>query len=371
MIERLPVRRLMTRRTFLEAVIGVVGLGSLYGLTKNEPQGSYFQREPLPARINGVHLPSWRQGEYLEEDSQRSLRGIAVLNPNFVAIKATQYQKNIDSTDIFPTENTADEKDLRSAINLSHRLGYSVMLAPQINLSENPGQWHGNIGANFSPNQWDSWFRSYQNKIAGYARLAEQTGVELFVAGNEFFYAADNTDHWVKVLDAVRSEYSGPVTYAAHMEETKKDIPWFSRLDVLGLNPYYKLSETDYQSLEGLKVAWGNIMPEIETFASRWNKDLLFTEIGYPSAAGTSRAPWDYSLIDKPAVAVDVQQQRDCVLALYESFWNKWWWKGVFWWAWDTNPNVGGLNDRSYTPKGKPAEEVISAYGEAIKKMGS
>jgi hypothetical protein len=34
------------------------------------------------------------------------------------------------------------------------------------------------------------------------------------------------------------------------------------------------------------------------------------------------------------------------------------WWKGAFWWNWDTNPSTGGLNDDDYMPQNKPASTV-------------
>jgi hypothetical protein len=34
----------------------------------------------------------------------------------------------------------------------------------------------------------------------------------------------------------------------------------------------------------------------------------------------------------------------------------------VYWWSLDTNPQQGGLADHSYTPHGKPAEDILKQY---------
>ena len=57
-------------------------------------------------------------------------------------------------------------------------------------------------------------------------------------------------------------------------------------------------------------------------------KPLVFTEFGHPSVTGGGGAPWN-DFLDGPAGVVDLEAQ------------------------------VGGLRDRSYTPRGKPAEQVL------------
>jgi hypothetical protein len=38
------------------------------------------------------------------------------------------------------------------------------------------------------------------------------------------------------------------------------------------------------------------------------------------------------------------------------------WFKGIYWWYWDTDPTAGGAADRGQTPLNKPAADLITAW---------
>lgn len=73
--------------------------------------------------------------------------------------------------------------------------------------------------------------------------------------------------------------------------------------------------------------------------------------------AGANQAPWNFEL-SKP---YDPTEQRNCYDAAF-LVWSQQasWMKGIFWWAWAVNPP--GPNDTDYTPRGKPAEDVLRAW---------
>lgn len=327
-----------------------------------------------PQIINGLNFPSWRRGEYQREAAQESLQGTAEVSPNFIGIKITQYQDNFNSIDIYPTENTPDDNDITSIIDLAHARGLKVMLAPQINFPEgsDPSHWHGDIGTEFNEKKWQQWFSSYRRMIYGYANLAQATGVELFVAGNEYIQASlQRPDDWARTIQVVKSIYDGPVTYAAHYENEFSSMTWASELDLLGLNPYFKLTDTGGVGKEELKIAWDNIIRDvILPTVLKWNKKLVFPEIGYLSAQGTSITPWKYTLNNDPNIPVDVNEQAICYQALYESFWKYSfsWWQGVCWWNWSTDPSLNGLDNKEYSPRGKVAAAVIAHYSGVLRQ---
>lgn len=322
----------------------------------------------LPQRINGLNFSSRRRGEFQERPVQQALIGTSEVLPNLIGIKPTYFQETFNSTNIFSTENTPDLDDLSSIVGLAHHLDYKVMLAPQINLLSDPDHWHGEIGANFSDAEWQSWFGSYNNMILGYAEFAQVMGVELFVSGNELVQSSlKRPDDWMSTVRGIRSLYDGPVTYAAHHDNEFHSMTWASELDLLGLNPYYTLADIGNQSKESLKIAWDNIITSrIEPTVLKYNKKLIFPEIGYPSVRGASITPWQYKLITDPQVPIDVNEQAICYQALYESFFPYPWWQGVVWWNWDTDPKVNGLDNKAYSPRGKPAAAVIAYYSGVL-----
>lgn len=374
--------KVLTRRVFLKKALlplAALSLGLAYSqnpldslppttsatkLLEGDPQqlNKYSgQRYPLPIRVNGINFPSWQQGEYRLRTTLESLKDVAEINPNLIGIIPTQYQDNINSTFIRPTTSTATTLDLEVIINSAHRLGYPVMLAPQINLLYDPEHWHGEIGINFTGNEWQSWFKSYRNMIYSYATLAEKTQAEMLVVGNEYFYASKQSSDWIATIQEIRKRYTGAITYASHFYEFDS-IDWWQELDFMGLNPYYGLTDQDNPTPEELKISWEKIVQGIEPTVKRWDKRLLFPEIGYPSYKGSNQHPWNYQLINEPTIPVDLEEQTNAIKTLYEAFLSKPWWYGVVWWNWPTDPNAGGLNDKNYTPKGKPAAKIIRDY---------
>ena len=104
--------------------------------------------------------------------------------------------------------------------------------------------------------------------------------------------------------------------------------------------------------------AWQPIAARLEDLSQKWDKPVIFTEIGYQSKDGSNNEPWD----SDHSGAIDHQEQADAYTAVFEVFADKDWWNGVFWWAWDTNPVQGGMANDDYEIHGKPAEDVLRAY---------
>lgn len=324
------------------------------------------QRKSLPSRIMGLHLPSYEAGKYQLSSTRQSLLEASTVHPNMIAISTVQYQESIHSTTISATERTATDDDLTSVIQEIHRLGYPIMLMPKLDLLDNTNQWHGQIGAGFGDKDWQDWFNSYRTMINRYATLAQQNEVELFVVGNEYAKASPRAGDWLTTIKEARARYSGPLTYAAHIYEFEF-IKWWQELDFMSLNPYFELTKKNAPSIEELMAAWKPFADKIESVVTSNKGELIFTEIGYPSVTGANQHPWDFRLPEKPAVKVDLEEQTMCYKTLLASFWHKKWWRGVCWWRWDIDPNVGGLKDGGYALKGKPAADVVKFYSDSIR----
>lgn len=373
MPERQPQN--ITRRRFLQASAGAIAGGLLYewwGVSDppaSKPQKlaetKKYQRKLLPEKINGMNFPSWKNGEYQQSSTLQSLQNLSPIGPNLIGIIPTQYQTDVFSTEIKPTEKTASDKDLRFIIGKIHDQGLGVMLKPQADLLDDRGHWHGEVGKFFSTEKaWQDWLSSYRQMIYHYASLAQDTGVELFVVGNENQYSTQKwpTD-WVKTVHEIRNRYNGPITYAAHKWDFK-DLTWWSEVDLIGVNPYWELAISINPTLTQLKSSWQYLASTMERIAKKWNKPLIFPEIGYPSTSYAAAKPYDYKSLYLPSVYVDLAQQANCVKATYETLINEPWFKGLVWWYWETNPDKGGVSDRNFTPKGKPAADIIASYSK-------
>ena len=173
--------------------------------------------------------------------------------------------------------------------------------------------------------------------------------------GCEFENTSSWATDWRSVANDVRNHYSGPITYAVN-HGGESAISWWDALDYIGIDAYYSLTDSNNSNLAQLTTAWTNRANSIQTWRnSNWpDMNIIFTEVGYGSYDGANRWPWAV----ESSFAVDVNEQNDCYKALLSVCKGRSWWKGAFWWAWDTSPTSGGLTDKNLTPQRKPAETV-------------
>jgi len=234
------------------------------------------------------------------------------------------------------------------------------MLKPHVDAKS--GGWRGD----FRPADLDEWFESYEEFIIHFARMAAQSGVEMFCVGTEL--SAINRDipeakrYWPALIKRVRYIYPGPLTYAANWGDRTwgefHHVPFWDLVDYVGIDAYFPLTEKADPTVADLRTGWERWVKEIETWLPTVGKPILFTEIGYRSVDGTSRTPWDW----ERGGQMDAGEQADCYEAAFEMFWNRPWFAGFFWWDWGTGERVDPGTDTGYTPRGKPAEEVLKRW---------
>jgi hypothetical protein len=189
--------------------------------------------------------------------AQRSLVHLATTGANWVAIVVTQYQWQLNSTEIFPLHDpnqvndttsqyyefvTLTDAELRAAIRQAHSLGLRVMLKPHIDLlrdNKPRGRfWRGDVGGcpegmppaphppagvtPFTSSQWATWFASYSKFIGSYAALAQAEGVEMLAVNTELYCPNKQEEQWRRVVAETRNTFHGLLTVAAiagHEEE--------------------------------------------------------------------------------------------------------------------------------------------------------
>ncbi|MFH1239081.1 MAG: hypothetical protein V1653_03105 [bacterium] len=321
---------------------------------------SNFLLQWQPEWQKGISYAAWDRDYYGSSGSDASLEKLAATNAGWVGLHTTWYQKTYDSVEIYPTSVTPTDESLIHAIQKIHDLGLKVMLKPQIDLLDSSGgNWRGSIEFDTEDN-WRAWFGSYTQFIVHYAQLAQEQGVEMVCIGTELTAAATlRPDLWKEeVIKSVRQVYKGPLTYAANWYDEYLDIKFWDELDYAGLDPYFPLVDKDKPTFEEIKKGWEPYIAEIEKWQKKINKPVIFTEIGYHSAIGAARNPWEHM----PGKEVDLQQQVDCYEALFQIFWNKPWFYGMYWWDWGISAKGGGPQNRGFTPQNKPAEKVIQKW---------
>ncbi|MFL7793959.1 MAG: hypothetical protein AB8I69_17590, partial [Anaerolineae bacterium] len=309
----------------------------------------------------GLNYTAWARGQFSTPESDHSLKNLAATGANWVAIVVFGYQQTYTSTTVTrDPSRTASDADLIHAIAAAHDLGLKVMLKPHIDLRHDRDHWRGNIGEAFADEaQWQEWFASYSAFINHYAKLAQKQEVDQFCVGTELVGTTHREDDWREIVAGVREHFSGPITYAGNHGTEDMGITWWDAVDFIGIDAYYVLTDKTDPTLPELEAAWAD-KGYIETMASlaeKYDRPALITEIGYRSADGTVKTPWDWN--DLP---LDLQEQSDAYQAALKVLWDQPWLAGIYWWNWDVNPQKGGLEDKDYTPYGKPAERILRAY---------
>jgi len=324
----------------------------------------------------GISLIDWTSfnlpspGLYLPPGTDRSLLNLAATGANWVGFQVNAGQMTIESTTIFrDSPATATDEELRRVVDLAHSLGMRVMLRAFLGqLYNDPGHWSNHIGTAFtSEDQWQEWFASYRDNINHYATFSQEAGVDMLCIGVEMGGVTHREEEWRRVIQEVRERFKGPITYSSLCKPFASDsfpemsrIKWWDAMDYIGVTGYYQLTDKNDPTVEELKAAWTEKghLALMENLSSRFNKPIIITEIGYYSKDGVNRWPAGYGR----EAPIDLQEQADCYQAALEVLWGKPWLKGIFWFQWDADPSSGGSNSDTFTPYGKPAQEVLKRF---------
>jgi hypothetical protein len=341
----------------------LAGCGSPATPTPPTPGPTTSPTSPSGFDYNGITHVSWWHDEYLGAEARDSRRRLAATRSSWAAVIATWYMDRRDSDEIGPDLlRTPTDDAVAQAIQDLHDLGLKVMLKPHVDVQD--GTWRGSI----SPLDKERWFASYRAFIGRYAALAQAGRAEMFCVGTELATLTDSryAAPWAGVVGSVRAAYRGPITYAANANAPGDEftsVSFWDSLDLMGLDVYTPLTDKDDPSRLELAQGWfrnrygQNMVAAFKNWQASRGKPVIFTEIGYRSAAGTNRAPYDYSTASR----YDPGEQADCYAAAFQ-VWSleARWMKGVFWWDWAVP--APGPQDTDYTPREKPAENVLRLW---------
>ena len=227
--------------------------------------------------------------------------------------------------------------------------------------------------------KWDEWFAHYQEFILHYAEIAQAEGVELLCVGCELDDVTmptndgvpdDVAERWRKLIAKVRETYKGELLYsvsaAGEDGSGPSKIKFWDKLDYIGFEPYFGLSNEPSPSISDLVAAFdANLEDWAKPLYDTYNKPIIFSEANCYSHAGVFIDP-----LGQPAEGAvpNPQAQADYYEALFRSIEGKDWIAGVFWWAWYLDSTAKGDEERQYTQDcydpfvRKPAGQVLRKW---------
>ncbi|GAA4654657.1 hypothetical protein GCM10023142_17950 [Anaerocolumna aminovalerica] len=269
------------------------------------------------------------------------------LGTNTVILVPGGVQQTPQSTVIdYTSEHTMSDKELKCMIHHAQEMGLRVFLKPTVNCLN--GTWRAHI--NFFDEdvpcepKWFEWFSSYADFQLHYATIAEENGCEMFIVGCEMVMAERRETEWRKLIEEIRGEYHGLISYNTDKYQ-ENNVKWWDCVDVISSSGYYPADD------------WENQLNRIEKVVDRYKKPFFFAESGCMSTTGSSERPNDWKLEG----SINLQEQKLWYEKAVHAMKKKSWVQGVAFWSWDArlySPDEAE-NHKYYQIYEKPAEQVI------------
>jgi len=265
----------------------------------------------VPAFLAGFNVFIYSTPDQIKDRIAALLDRLVAMNVNSVALAIWVFQDGLDASNVYKhNDNTVSDNTIRLFADAAHKRGLTVMLRPLLDETTfiPGGGWRGVI----QPADRNAWFSSYGAIIRDWARLAQETGIEMFAIGAELVSLENEWTQWVNIIDRTREAYEGQVLYsfnAAAAAEilTEDSLRFVSELDFIGIDAYYPLDAPDGASSGQLITAWQPSIKQIQNIRRSSGKKTVLTEVGVRSVAGSFRQPALWAELS--TVSEDVSQE--------------------------------------------------------------
>ena len=334
------------------------------------PPDEQHSADPLPDKIVGFAI-SLHHTEHLDLYLE-SIDEIADLGCNAVEIVTPAFQEHgaSDKIELLTGPGRGPSREmLVKLLSHAHRRGLTTTLMPVV-LFTNPrgNEWRGKI----SPEYWDNWWDSYHRMTDYFLDIANESHVDIYVVGSELLSTEKQIARWEAVIKRAREKFSGRLAYSTNWDHFHVPTLW-KQLDVIGISGYWDLTtkadDADRPTDAELAERWADIRKKVIDFAREQQRQVIITEVGYPSLPWGIKDPWNYVNSEKVASDTAVQARG------YASFLKAWddllaptddgvgggdtaLVRGVYFYEWSPYFR-GGPHDTTYGVRGKPAHGLV------------
>ena len=299
-------------------------------------------------RMDGFNIVTVPGHPFGVVSSHKSLVAAQRAGANTVAIVPFLWQRDSQHAGLVRGNGMPDGA-LRIAIREARTLKLKVVIKPHVWVE---GSWAGSVEPK-SDADWRDWFANYRAAVLQLAKVAADEHAEVLCIGTELERTSQRPE-WLEIIGAVRKVYPGLLTYAAHNVEEAEAVPFWSKLDAVGVTLYPPLGADS--DANGRRAVMRTTADRLDALSKREGKPVLVAEIGIRSAKGAAAKPWESPEERKaePDPALQAQVLTDWLDALDRPSI-----EGVLVWRWFTDPAAGGMRDTDFTVQGKPAERVF------------
>jgi hypothetical protein len=299
-------------------------------------------------RLDGANVIMAPGHPFGSVSAKRSLANLKRLGAGVIAVVPFLWQSSPGSPDIIRGNDMSDAV-LRAAIRQARALGFAVMVKPHVWV---PTSWAGAVAMD-TEDSWRRWFASYRHELLRIARLADDEKADALAIGTELTMTTQRPE-WLDLIAGARAGYSGTLLYVAHNTDEAETVPFWSKLDAVGVSLYPPLGDDDDRSER--RRTMRATADRLDALAARTGKSIVVAEIGLRSAQGAAAKPWESA--EERTSAADPLLQAG-VLADWVAALDRPSIRGVMIWRWLTDPHAGGQADTDFTVQGKPAERVL------------
>ncbi len=306
-------------------------------------------------KINGISFVASNR-----EISVKAINPVIELNANWVALMPYAFIKTeTDTAIVFNSKQQwiGERKEgIEHTAKAFKSKKFKIMLKPQTWIARGGLTGHLKMKNEL---EWKALENNYEKYILFYTKIAETSNSDIFCIGTELnCFVSERPIFWDNLILKIRKIYKGKITYAENWD-SYKNVPFLSKLDFIGIDAYFPLSNEKTPTLRSLELAWNPLKIEIKKFSEKHNIKILFTEFGYQSKDFAATEPWDHSKNS----AVNLVAQQNALAVILANFWKEKWFAGGFLWKWyDNHEQVGGLYDTDYTVQNKPSELILAKF---------
>ena len=309
-------------------------------------------------KINGLSFVSSR-----DTINTTHIQPVKKASANYVALMPFGFIKSLETPEVVFNGKRQwfgeRQKGLKQYAEEFKKEGIQFMIKPQIWV------WHGKFTGHITMNtekDWEILENSYEAFIISYAKLAEELKAPIFCIGTELEkFVMQRPEYWKQLIQKIKNEYSGKLTYAANWDEFKR-VTFWKELDFIGIDAYFPLTDKKTPSIIDFEVGWKPHKEQIKVVQKKYQKPILFTEFGYRSVDFTGKEPWDANKVEGN---INIEAQQNGTQAIHNQFWKEEWFAGGFLWKWFHNhEEVGGENNNRFTPQNKATEQLIKQLYE-------
>lgn len=295
--------------------------------------------------------PFVKEGSFAQERAKTSLKLMKErTNANLVILVPNGLQETPQSEEIcYTSQANVNDEELKEMIAYAQEIGLLVALKPTVNCKNGTWRAHVNFFDEDVPCEpkWCNWFDAYAEFQSHYAKISQELGCVMHIAGCEMVQSERREAEWRRIIADIRRDYRGLVSYNTDKYQ-EHNVKWWDAVDVISSSGYYPITDYDAQ------------LDRIEKVVRQFDKPFFFAEAGCMSVEGSKNVPNDWTVRG----GIDLEGQAQWFETMFETCMKRDWVSGWAIWSW--TDRLYSLNQAAtkgdYEIYGKPAEEVVSKY---------